>query len=65
MRLLRLIITPLVLIFLPMMSINLHSEQVISCPSGDTFTCVKLVNGEEVLGTTYRGEGGVKGQMKF
>ena len=65
MRLLKFMITSLVFIFLPMISINLQSEQVITCPTGDSFTCVKLVNGEEVLGTTYRGEGGVKGQMKF
>jgi len=40
------------------------SEQVITCPSGDTFVCVKIVADGIVLGTTYRGEGGVKGEKK-
>ncbi|WP_291788979.1 hypothetical protein [Cecembia sp.] len=42
-----------------------RSEQVITCPSGDTYVCVKIVADGTVLGTTYRGEGGVKGEKKY
>lgn len=42
-----------------------RSEQVITCPSGDTFVCVKIVADGIVLGTTYRGDGGVKGEKKL
>lgn len=52
-------------IFIFTFFLNGHSEQVITCPSGDTYVCVRFVDGGEVLGTTYRGEGGVKGGSKL
>jgi len=50
------------LVFFFLVSFNSFSEdQVISCPSGDSKTCMILKSGDTIIGTVYKGEGGIRG----
>ncbi|WP_146064372.1 hypothetical protein [Algoriphagus boritolerans] len=51
-----------ILLFFFVISFNSFSEdQVISCPSGDSKTCMILKSGDTIIGTIYKGEGGIRG----
>jgi hypothetical protein len=52
----------IVALLIIIINFNSQSEQKVTCPSGDTTTCMVLKNGDEYIGTIYKGDGGVKGE---